>query len=375
MTVPTSTLSLERHNSLRAQFTAVIFALAFLPNLSLTLIVGGGVWNNSLSFWTVGVAGLSGMIGYFLSGAMLEPLTRLRDEVERDDVSFQEPSGDPSEVRALRRAFSAMLRHLSTEQARRGAFMATLVHDLKTPLIATGHLAKLMMGEALSLTERREVGVQLLAETDRLLSLVQQMADAHRFEREEVHLHCRPTDLRLLLEAVMTRLAPRAVERGIALSVTGQGQAEVDAAVLERALSNLVDNALRYATSQVELSIERSEQRGHNEIQLSVTDDGPGLSGDLETLAQPFNAQPTTIAGQQYTAGTAGLGLFIAKRIAEEHGGQLIYQRRYLNHPLLPSRSPSVPGITADRSPSHHEVLSTFAQGYSVLTLSIPEVL
>ena len=56
---------------MRAQFAAVIFALAFLPNLSLTLIVTGGNWSFILTLWTLGVGLLSAAIGYVLAAAML----------------------------------------------------------------------------------------------------------------------------------------------------------------------------------------------------------------------------------------------------------------------------------------------------------------
>lgn len=358
---PFSSPTFGRWNSLRAQFTAVIFALAFLPNLSLTLVVGGGVWSSALSLWTLGVGVLSALIGYFLSGAMLEPLTRLRAEVEADEVERLGRRDDPNEVKALRSAFTGLLERLGTEQARRGAFMATLVHDLKTPLIATGHLVRLLMNGALSGPERQDVGEQLLSENARLLALVQQMADAHRFEREAVQLHCRPTDLGALLEALAARSAAPAAQRRLSVSVSGQAQAEVDAAVLERALSNLVGNALRYAVSEVRLEV---RQVGSG-AELSVIDDGPGLSAPLGSLAQPFNAQPTTIAGQQYTAGTAGLGLFIAKRIAEAHGGELIYQRR------APSSDASPSSTTAN---SHSPSSVSSSQGLSALTIVLPEV-
>ncbi|AZI41754.1 sensor histidine kinase [Deinococcus psychrotolerans] len=358
---PLFPLTFERWNSLRVQFTAVIFALTFLPNLSL-ILVSNGPWNSVLSVWTLGVGVLCALIGYFLSGAMLKPLTRLRAEVEADEVERQGRQDDPQEVKALRAAFTGLLERLGTEQARRGAFMATLVHDLKTPLIATGHLVRLLMNGVLSEPERQDAGEQLLSENARLLALVQQMADAHRFEREAVQLHCRPTDLGALLEALAARLSARAAQRSLSIIVSGQARAEVDAAVLERALGNLADNALRYASSQVRLE---ARQVGGG-AELSVIDDGPGLSASLESLAQPFNAQPTTIAGQQYTAGTAGLGLFIAKRIAEAHGGELIYQRR---SPLSdPSADFSSAVFPATPSPSS-------SHGLSALTIVLPEAL
>lgn len=307
-----------RQGTLRAQFTLVIFLLAFLPNLALTLPARGGVPLSTLGLWMTLVAALCGLTGYLLSGVLLRPLSRLEAEVQRGD--FDQPHrDDPGEILALRGAFTDLLGRLSTEQARRSAFMATLVHDLKTPLIATGHLTRVLTEHPLPEAERRGVGAEILAENARLLALVGQMADAHRFEREEVQVSARPTDLRGVLEGVARRLGPQAQGRHLTLTVTGEGQAPADPAVLDRAVGNLAENALRYARTGVTLAVTPGG--------VEVRDDGPGLCAPLAELAQPFNAQPATIAGQQYTAGTTGLGLFIARRIAEAHGGGLSYIR------------------------------------------------
>ena len=326
--------------TLRGQFTLVIFLLAFVPNIGLALSSPGGLRPVGL-LWMLLVALLSAVTGFVLSGALLRPLSRLAAEVTRGD--FAEPhADDPSEIRALRRTFSVLLRRLRTEQARRSAFMATLVHDLKTPLIATGHLTRALTELPLPEQEKRAVGQQIQTETERLLALVQQMADAHRFERDDVQLHLAPGDLREVAEQAARRLRPQAEACGLSLHVSGSGQAEVDAAALERAVGNLIENALRYARQEVRLTAAPGL--------LTVQDDGPGLSAPLDDLAQPFNAQPAVIAGQQYTAGTAGLGLFIVRRIAEAHGGTLRYGRE---------PPPGVP---------HASPLTTF-------TLVLPEVL
>ncbi|MPY66225.1 HAMP domain-containing histidine kinase [Deinococcus sp. SDU3-2] len=304
--------------TLRAQFTLVIFLLAFLPNLVLSVGAAGANPTSALALWLTLVAALCGGVGYLLSGVLLRPLRRLEGEVGAG--SFAQPhADDPAEIRALRGAFTGLLERLSTEQERRGAFMATLVHDLRTPLIATGHLSRLLGQGALSAEQRREVAGEVERENARLLALVAQMADAHRFEREEVQLSPSPTDLGALLEEVARRLSPQADVRGLNLTATGTGHAPADAAVLERAVTNLAANALRYARTRVEL---RVTPQG-----LEVRDDGPGLCAPLSELAQPFNAQPATIAGQQYAAGMTGLGLFIARRVAEAHGGALEYRR------------------------------------------------
>ncbi|MDL2343548.1 HAMP domain-containing sensor histidine kinase [Deinococcus sp. MIMF12] len=303
---------------MRAQFTLAIFLLAFLPNLVLSVGAAGAGTAPALALWLVLVAALCGGVGYLLSGVLLRPLQRLEREVGAG--SFAQPhADDPAEIRALRGAFTGLLGRLATEQERRGAFMATLVHDLRTPLIATGHLSRLLGEGALSPEQRREVAGEVGRENARLLALVAQMADAHRFEREEVQLSPSRTDLGTLLAEVARRLTPQAEARGLSLTATGTGHAPADAAVLERAVTNLAANALRYARTRVEL---RVTPQG-----VEVRDDGPGLCAPLSELAQPFNAQPATIAGQQYAAGMTGLGLYIARRVAEAHGGTLNYRR------------------------------------------------
>lgn len=359
--------------TLRAQFTLVIFMLAFLPNLVLTFMAQPAVPVASLAVWMLLVGGLCGAVGYMLSGTLLRSLSRLQGEVQRGDFA-QPHADDPVEILSLRSAFASLLGRLSVEQTRRNAFIATLVHDLKTPLIATGHLTQALTTLPLPEAERREVGVQIQAETTRLLALVQQMADAHRFEREDVQVQTVITDLRALVEGVARRLHPQAEARRLSLCVGGTGSAPVDSPVLERAVTNLVENALRYAHTRIQLSV---GPQG-----VTVSDDGPGLSVPVDTLAQPFNSQPTTIAGQQYTAGTAGLGLFIARRIAEAHGGALLYDRSPLPAPpeippetspgsdpsqLDPTQpSPTQPG-PAQRDPAQSAPLTHF-------TLHLPEV-
>ncbi len=394
-------LNVLRLNTLRFQFTLIIFLLAFIPNAVLTVgagrdlgmlsgMLGGGLPGGAalpLGLWLIAVAALSALMGWVLSGALLRPLSRLTGELARGefrpapgdaasarlaaDTEGGRLSGEPQEILALRGAFGGLLERLGTEQGRRSAFMATLVHDLKTPLVATGHLIRTLSSRPLPDLERHAVGEHLLTENARLLELVQQMADAHRFEREDVSLNASDTDLRALLERVAARIRQgRSAFGGTVLSgavlnpsglgvqvvVSGEGRSSVDAAVLERAVANLADNALRYAHSRLELRVGSGG--------LSVCDDGPGLpeGSSIETLAQPFNAQPVEIAGQKYTAGTAGLGLYIVRRISEAHGGDLSYRREeqagrlplsvmHIRLPLVFSASSSLHLSSQDASP------------------------
>lgn len=320
--------------SLRWQVALVIGVLSFLPNLIMALMLftpyyqrdTGAATALALPFllWLLLVAGLSAGIGYVLSYYLLSPLTKLTAQVTElqgsshalGNLSLKTDTRDPEEVAALRDAFQRLLEQASLEQSRRSSFVATLMHDLKTPLIAGNHvLAVIRDTDALSREERISLVSQILTENQRLLELVQKLVDAYKFEREGVSLRKQPADLRALARAVTERVQPLAKERQLEVGLEGEGHAEADIRELERALYNLVVNALRYARSSVTITV---SDKG-----LWVRDDGPGLPGPLEKLAQPFNAQPIEIAGKRYTAGTGGLGLFIARRVIEAHGGKL----------------------------------------------------
>ena len=315
------------------QVALVVGILSFLPNLVTVLAVLLPRVNDTsdeavrlwfvLGFWLVAVALLSAGIGYVLSRQLLAPLFRLSTQIgalqrKSDRLGVKlEVEGAPQEVLALSASFDALLQQVTLEQSRRSSFLATLMHDLKTPLVAANHLlAVIRDNDALSREERVYLVDQILHENTRLVDLVQKMVDAHKFERNDVPLKCQTHNLEEIVAEVVQRAEPLAKERGVRVSFSGQARAKVDARELERSLYNLVSNAVRYANREIRLELFPGVIR--------ISDDGPGLPAPLEELAQPFNAQPIDIAGKRYAAGTGGLGLFIARRIIEAHGGRLV---------------------------------------------------
>ncbi len=318
--------------SLRRQLGWVIALLSGLPNVVLvgtvllpaynrTASLTPGVWL-FIGAWLVAVVGVSVFVGYALSGQLLAPLSDVAEDIEAlpravPGARLATTGREPREVMAVKRAFNAMLQEMHQEQGRRSAFTAALMHDLKTPLIAANHLLNVVRdNEELTRDQRIEVVSRLSTENQALIELVQKMVDAHRLELEDVPLKRQSIDLRVLVGDVLDRLRPLSRERGVAISVQGEAHARVDPKELERALYNLLSNAVRYARSRIEVEVFPG--------MLRISDDGPGLPEPLERLAQPFNGQPLEIAGHRYAAGTGGLGLFIARRVLEAHGGKLV---------------------------------------------------
>lgn len=321
--------------SLRAQVALVIAFLSAVPNLFMVVAVllpayrrAGDVLESSwptMTLWLAGVVLLSGLVGFFLSGLLLAPLLKAARDVhglphtaeQLAEARLVVADDEPAEVRALRLAFNELLEQVERDQRRRGAFMAALMHDLKTPLVAANNLLQIVKDDdSMSRQERVEVVGHLSSEIASLIDLVQKLVDAHRLERSDVPLVRDQVALSDLLERVVQRLEPIRQERGVSIEVTGGGDAWADARELERALYNLLSNAVRYARARIKVEVYPGMVRVH--------DDGPGLPSPLETLAQPFIGQDVRIDGRSYAGGTGGLGLFIARRVLEAHGGRLV---------------------------------------------------
>src|SRR5690606_10162180 len=189
--------------------------------------------------------------------------------------------------------------------------------DLKTPLVAATNLLQVVRDDdGLTRANRVDVVGKIAAELRALIELVQKMVDAHRLERAEVPLAREHVDLTELLRVLVHRLETLTAERGVSVTLTGEASAFIDRREVERALYNLLSNAARYANSSILIDVFPGLVR--------ISDDGPGLGAPLEELAQPFNDQGVDIAGRRYAAGAGGLGLFIARRVMEAHGGRLV---------------------------------------------------
>lgn len=167
----------------------------------------------------------------------------------------------------------------------------------------------MMDADSIGPLRRKEVIRDLWKELSRSYWLVENLLTASRLETQKPNPEM--LNLRAMLEDLRLRFADPAKQAGISLEVAGAGQARVDRHLLERALTNLITNALRHAKNRVML------RAGDGWVE--VEDDGPGLPDSLERLSQPFRSQ--RLRGVR--AGSAGLGMYVARRVAEVHGGKL----------------------------------------------------
>jgi len=311
---------------LRQRLAVSIAFLSFAPTLALllgSLIALGPELRPALPVLiplTLSIGLLAALIGYLLAQALLEPL----DELTRSlrylqgsqrtlaELSLPQPQRPlPREVAMLRESFEQLLASLRELLETRQALYATLAHDLKTPLLAAMRaLEYLEVADDIGAERRKALLEEVRKELERSYWLVENLLTASRLEVERVKLEW--IHLGALIEELASRFQAEAKQQGLLLHHEGAGTVRADRLLLERAVSNLLINALRHARSQVIL---RAGERW-----IEVEDDGPGLPERLEVLSQPFRS----VRLRGIRAGSAGLGLFIARRVAELHEGRLV---------------------------------------------------
>jgi signal transduction histidine kinase len=226
----------------------------------------------------------------------------------------------PSELAELTRAFNDMAGRVERLVAGQKELLANVSHELRSPLARIRVALALLPQEGETERRLREVETDL-AELDRLID---EVLTAARLDATSVPPQRSPVDVGRLLAELAERAGQDPATAGTTVRVaSGPAPALVaDATLLRRALWNLVENAAKYGAPPVTLAAGRVGDR----VALSVSDEGEGIpAADRERMLAPFqrlDAARTPSAAGEPPRGF-GLGLTIARRVAEVHGGTI----------------------------------------------------
>jgi len=293
---------------------------------SATTVLDVGLWSIGLVAMLCLVAGLAAF------ALITRPLRRLTDTVRGFDVDgapvalppASEIAGGGDEIATLDSAFRQMAgrlgeqwRTLTRQDQDRRELIANISHDLRTPLASMhGYLETLVLKDAsLSPQERRRYLGIALDQSGKVGRLAQSLFELARLEYGAVRPEREPFSLADLVQDVFEKFELAAQARGIVLRARFPERMPAvlaDLGMIERVLTNLLDNALRYVPEGGEVEIALAMQ--DKMVEITVSDTGPGIPAELR--AGLFR-QPVEMGGARRGG---GLGLRIVHRILALHG-------------------------------------------------------
>lgn len=249
--------------------------------------------------------------GYWIALQVTRPLSRIARAARQLGAGTTPaplPEQGAGEVVAVARAFNQMSADLAANERERALVLAGISHDLRTPL-ARVRLAAEMAGDA-ALREG------LVADVEQMDVVIRQFLDYARLDESEAPV---VADLPALVREVAQGFQGQV--QHIDLVLEPMPVLNLRPLLIRRALSNLLDNAIKYGGGDIQLSL----RRVGNRVALGVADRGPGIPAEQQEAAKrPFVRLQTA----RSDAGGSGLGLAIVERAARLHGGEFRLESR-----------------------------------------------
>ncbi len=263
----------------------------------------------------------SAIIAVTVSRRGLRPLAAMTQSLQRVDPHWLHervpPAEWPRELQPVAIAFDDMLDRLEDSFTRLSQFSADLAHELRTPLANIRGEAEVALTRPRSPNEYQAVIESSVAECARLSAIIDNLLFLARAEAAESQVQRVIFAGRAALEKIAAYNEAMAEERNLSITCEGEGEIYADRILFGRAVSNLVDNAVRFTPEGGRITISLTTNGGGAEI--VVTDTGCGIAA--EHLPRVFD-RFYRIDPSRSAEGT-GLGLALVKSIADLHGGTL----------------------------------------------------
>lgn len=262
---------------------------------------------------------LAALFGVAITRRGLRPLQEMADKVARiTEADLHQRIGTgpwPRELDQLTVALDAMLGRLEESFARLSEFSANLAHELRTPINNLRGEAEVALSRARSEEEYRRIIESAIEEYERLTRMV---GDILFLARPDRAFQPVAIDARLEVERLAEYYGNLADEEHTAIVIEGEGEVSGDPHLFQRAVGNLISNALHYGSrfGEIRVKLRPCDDGG---LDISVEDDGMGMdAAELPRVFDRFYRSPQ--ARQIYNQGS-GLGLAIVRSIMNLHGG------------------------------------------------------
>ncbi|MEX3171165.1 heavy metal sensor histidine kinase [Serratia quinivorans] len=265
---------------------------------------------------------LIALLGYWVMRRGLQPLWRMAAQaavITPNTLSTRlSEQGAPKELQQLTRSFNAMLDRLNEGYQRLTQFSADLAHEIRTPVGALMGQCQVALYQSRSVEEYETLLSNNMDELERISRMVENILFLARAGEGQAVLNVSRLEMAQELQRVADYFEGLAEERGITLVCAGRGQLLADAMLFQRALSNLVANAVRYADENSQILLQTLTQQT-GEVVVQVVNQGPAIApAHLDKLFDRFyRADAARSSGSH----ASGLGLAIVRAIMTLHGG------------------------------------------------------
>lgn len=266
------------------------------------------------------------LAGYRIARHGIRPVEEMATTARRiTSTNLRErilPEGYAFELAALAGTFNKMLDRLEDSFERISRFSADIAHDLRTPVNNIRGEAEVDLARARSITEYRDVLESCLEESVRLSDLISNLLFLARAESPLAHLNREPVDLTELLGGVRDYYEASAAEGDVSLTTdasSGPVIAELDRTLVQRAVSNLVSNAIAHTPPGGSVVLATNAEAAA--VHIEVVDTGVGIPA--EALPKVFDRFFRLDASRSRASGGTGLGLAIVQSIMLLHGGKV----------------------------------------------------
>ncbi|HEV2687075.1 MAG TPA: CHASE2 domain-containing protein, partial [Bryobacteraceae bacterium] len=212
------------------------------------------------------------------------------------------------------------LRTAETERTRYQQAIHFVTHEMRTPLTAIQGSSELMGRYNLTEEKRKQMADMINQESKRLARMIQTFLDVERISDGQMELKREPFTAREIVEACLARVRPLAERKNIRIQ-TGEleGNLEGDRELMEYAVYNLMNNAVKYSGPDTEVTVECLSSG--DRLRLSVKDQGIGM--DAKELRQIFQKFYRTKRAEASGEVGTGIGLSIVEQIVHHHGGTM----------------------------------------------------
>ena len=263
------------------------------------------------------------ILGYFLAGMLVKPFLRVTHAIEDVTDGFEDEAisvPDYTETVLITNAFNQMLSRVRTMDNSRQEFVSNVSHELKTPLTSMKVLADSLNGQDNVPNELyKEFMNDISKEIDREAKIIDDLLNLVKMDRSGVVLNRTSVDMNAMLEQILKRLRPQAKLRNIemTLETVRDVKADVDEVKFSLAITNLVENAIKYNVDGgwVHVSLDAD----HQFCYIKVEDNGIGIPEDQQDNV--FERFYRVDKARSRETGGTGLGLAITRNIILLHQG------------------------------------------------------